>query len=484
VRLGTRLFLAFLGIFLVCFSYPIARIAKGLRVAYLESAEEPLVDEANLLAAFVAGARHDGILDAAALERVFADVASRRLDARIYDLRKERVDLRVTVTDAKGMLLYDSAKLDKPGTDYSQWRDVHKTLQGEYGARIGRDPNDADATTTLYVAAPVLQNGDIVGVVTVGKPTVAVNAFVESARPRVFGMVAVSAGGALLLSLLASLWVRQQVGRLTGYANDVRAGRRVPFPRLAKTELRSMGQAFERMRASLDGQTYIAQYVQALTHEIKSPISAIRGAAEILEDAAVPADKRGRFLRNIQSETVRIQNLVDRMLSLSELEVRRALPARAPVQLAVVVRATLGDVAAPLAAKGLTVDVRVAEDLQVEGDEFLLRLAVSNLLQNAVDFSPAGGALTVEAARRPPEGGVKPTGDIELSIVDQGPGIPDFARARVFEKFFSLQRPDSGRKSTGLGLNLVKEVATLHGGSVDLANLPDRGLRASLRLPG
>lgn len=477
MRLGTLLFLAYLAIFLVCFSYPVARIAKGLRVAYLESAEEPLVDEANLVAAFVARSQHDGVLDADALERVFADVTARKLDADIYDLKKDRVDVRVTVTDAKGILLYDSAKQDPPGTDYSQWRDVHRTLQGQYGARIGRESGDPEAPTTLYVAAPVLQNGAVVGVVTVAKPTAAVNAFLETARPRVFGMIALAAGGAVLLSLLASLWVRQQVGRLTGYANDVRAGRRVPFPRLAKTELRTMGQAFERMRASLDGQTYIAQYVQALTHEIKSPISAIRGAAEILEDANVPPDRRARFLRNIQSETERIQNLVERMLSLSELEVRRALPERAPVAVAAVVRAALVDLAASVAAKALVVEVGVGDDATVRGDEFLLRLALSNLLQNAVDFSPAGGTLTVDAA-------VQLDGaEVALTVSDQGPGIPEFAKARVFEKFYSLQRPDSGRKSTGLGLNLVKEVATLHGGTIDLANLPDRGLRATLRLP-
>ena len=476
MRLGTLLFLAYLGIFLVCFSYPVTRIARGLRVAYLESAEEPLVDEANLLAAFVARARHDGVLDAEALERVFADVASRRVDADIYDQHKDRVDVRVYVTDARGILLYDSAKVDPPGTDYAQWRDVHQTLQGRYGARIGRTGGDADAPSVLYVAAPILQEGDIVGVLTVAKPTVAVNAFLAAARPRVFGMIAASAGAAILLSLLASLWVRQQVGRLTRYADDVRQGQRVPFPRLAKTELRTMGQAFERMRASLDGQTYIAQYVQALTHEIKSPISAIRGAAEILEDPQVPPEKRRRFLANIQGETERIRNLVDRMLSLSELEVRRALPARAPVSLAGVVTSVLEALEAPVTRKGLTVDVHVAPELHVPGDEFLLRLALSNLVQNAVDFSPTNGKLAIAAAS-------DSTGMVELGVTDQGPGIPEFARERVFEKFFSLQRPDSGRKSTGLGLNLVKEVATLHGGSVHLDNLPERGLRAVLRLP-
>ena len=475
MRLGTALFFVYLGIFLLCFSYPVARIAGGLRLAYLESAEEPLVDEANLLAAFVTRARHGDRLDTEALEGIFADVYGRRLSAAIYDTRKGRVDVRVYVTDASGKLLYDSAKLDPVGTDYSSWRDVHRTLLGDYGARIGRDPHEPSAPTTLYVAAPMFEGDKIIGVVTVAKPTTAVNAFLGSARPRVFGLIAASAGSAVLLSLLASLWVRQQVGRLTRYANDVREGRRVPFPRLARTELRSMGQAFERMRQSLDGQAYIAQYVQTLTHELKSPLSAIRGAAEILEGPDVPPDKRAKFLLNIQTESERIANLVDRMLKLSELEVRRALPAREPVTLAAVVRTVVEAQGGAVTTKALTVELTVPDDVRVFGDEFLLHLAVSNLVQNAVDFSPAQGVLRIEARTR--------EAAVELVISDQGPGIPEFARARVFEKFFSLQRPDTGKKSTGLGLNLVAEVASLHGGSVHLENLPDRGLRATLRLP-
>ena len=475
MRLGTALFLAYVGIFLLCFSYPVAQIAGGLRLAYLQSAEEPLVDEANLLAAFIASANHGDGLDTPALEQIFADVSGRHLSATIYDTTKTTIDVRVYVTDAKGKLVYDSAKLDPVGSDYSAWRDVHRTLLDEYGARIGRDPRYPDAPTTLYVAAPILEGGKITGVVTVAKPTTAVNAFLDSARPRVFGLVAASAGLAVLLSLLASLWVRQQVGRLTRYANDVREGRRVPFPRLARTELRTMGQAFERMRQSLDGQAYIAQYVQTLTHELKSPLSAIRGAAEILEDDAMPPNKRAKFLRNIQTESERIQNLVDRMLKLSELEVRRALPAREPVALATVVRTVMEAAGSAVAAKRLTVELAISEELRAPGDEFLLHLAVSNLVQNAVDFSPSEGVLRVEGRGQ--------DAHVELAIVDQGPGIPEYARVRVFEKFFSLQRPDTGKKSTGLGLNLVREVAILHGGEINLDNLPDRGLRATLRLP-
>jgi two-component system sensor histidine kinase CreC len=473
VRLGTALFLAYLSIFVLCFSYPIARITGGLRQAYLESAEEPLVDTANLLAAFIA--RSGTNVDAQELERIFSDVYGREVNAAIYDMTKHRVDVRVYVTDEKGTLVYDSNKVDPIGTSYADWRDVRHTLAGEYGARIGRNPADPSSPTVLYVAAPIWRGGRIAGVVTVGKPTTAVNAFLATARPRVFALVSISGAAAVLLSLLASLWVTQQVGRLTRYADDVREGRRVPFPPLARTELRSMGEAFERMRASLDGQAYIAQYVQALTHEIKSPISAIRGAAEILDGSGVPADKRAQFLRNIQTETERIQHLVDRMLKLSELEVRRALPARAPVRVAMLARTILEAQDPALVGKSLRLLIAVPEDLEVEGDEFLLHLALSNLVQNAVDFSPRAGTVRIEGSRA--------AGRVEVLVTDEGPGIPAFAMGRVFEKFFSLQRPDTGKKSTGLGLNLVKEVATLHGGTVALENQPGHGLCARLTLP-
>jgi two-component system sensor histidine kinase CreC len=475
-KLGTLLFLAYSLVFAACFAYPAAVIADRLRIAYLESAEEPLVDAANVLAeALGREAELGGKLDVRSLADTFQRLESRKLSARIYEIVKDRVDLDVYVTDEKGMVLFDSRGLAMVGQDYSLWRDVSLTLAGKYGARVSGDRNHPTIPRALHVAAPIFVDGRIVGVLSVVKPTTAVKGFLQSMRPRLFTLGAVAAGFAIALALLVSLWVTQQVERLTDYADAVRQGQRVPFPKLARTELLQMGLAFEKMRESLAGQAYVEQYVRALTHEIKSPISAIRGAAEILESPALDDAARKRFLENLQTETRRIQDLVDRMLELSELEVRRALPQRTEVALAPILRTILESQQALVSQKALRTEIEVTDDLCVQGDAFLLHLALSNLVKNAVEFSPEGGRLWVRCER---------DGDcVRVVVEDEGPGIPDYAKERVFERFYSLARPDTGRKSTGLGLNFVKEIAALHHGSVQIENRPEGGLRASFVIP-
>jgi two-component system sensor histidine kinase CreC len=163
------------------------------------------------------------------------------------------------------------------------------------------------------------------------------------------------------------------------------------------------------------------------------------------------------------------------MLTLTELEARRTLASRDPVALGSVVRTIVEELEPVLLKRHLAIDIQIPEDMFVPGDPLLLHLAVSNLMQNAVDFSPVNGTITVTCSRL--------RNTIELCIDDEGPGIPEFARTRVFEKFFSLERPNTGRKSTGLGLNFVNEVASLHSGSASVTNRTDRGLRAVMRLP-
>jgi two-component system sensor histidine kinase CreC len=113
--------------------------------------------------------------------------------------------------------------------------------------------------------------------------------------------------------------------------------------------------------------------------------------------------------------------------------------------------------------------------VRVRGERFLLGQAVGNLVQNAVEFSPAGAVVEVEVGTA---GGL-----VRVGVQDCGPGVPDYALAKIFDRFYSLPRPDTGRKSSGLGLSIVREIARLHGGEVTLENRPEGGARAELTLP-
>jgi len=111
----------------------------------------------------------------------------------------------------------------------------------------------------------------------------------------------------------------------------------------------------------------------------------------------------------------------------------------------------------------------------VMGERFLLEQAVGNLLQNAVEFSSTGGVVQLEV--------VSQAAAVRVAIADAGPGVPAFALEKVFDRFYSLPRPDTGRKSSGLGLSIVREIARLHGGEITLENRSEGGVLATLVLP-
>jgi two-component system sensor histidine kinase CreC len=238
-------------------------------------------------------------------------------------------------------------------------------------------------------------------------------------------------------------------------------------------ELRDLASALERMRTQLEGKAYVERYVHTLTHELKSPLAAIRGAAELLE-GEMPVEQRRRFVANIGNEGARLQQLVERLLNLAQVEQRQGLEERVPVPLRALAETQLAAQAVRIEAAGLRVENRIAPELCALGERFLLSQALANLLDNALDFTPTGGRLWLEARH---DGAW-----LELALFNQGEPIPAFALPRLTEHFYSLPRPATGRKSTGLGLNFVQEVAALHGGELRVLNRED-GVEACLRLP-
>jgi two-component system sensor histidine kinase CreC len=474
MKLGLRMFLLYLALFAACLYFTTDWIWTTLRTRYLESVEEPLVDGANLLASLAEREMARPDFSFAELQDDLARAHSRPLSARIYDLQKSAVDQQIYITDAKGRVVLDTRSPSAVGEDYSRFHDVKLTLAGQYGARATRlDPNDA-FSTALHIGAPIYLNGRINGVLTVVEPTASIDAFLHLARPAFVRAGLLTIAVAALLSLALSYLLTRPIDRLARYADGIRLGKRPPFPKLGRTEIADLGLALRRMQEALEGRQYAEEYVQTLTHELKSPLSAIRGAAELLQEG-MPAQQQARFIANIRTESARIARIVDRMLELAKLENRRETPEMEPVELDALVRTVAESHEPLLAAKDLKLEIAAADRLTLSGNAFLLHQAVENLVQNAIEFSPKGGTVKVD---------VVPERDrVTITVTDEGPGIPDYALDRIFDRFYSLGRPDSGRKSTGLGLNLVREVAATHGGTVRVVNRPEGGALAELSLP-
>ncbi|MBI3117059.1 MAG: ATP-binding protein, partial [Candidatus Hydrogenedentes bacterium] len=202
--------------------------------------------------------------------------------------------------------------------------------------------------------------------------------------------------------------------------------------------------------------------------------SAIRGAAELLEEDMLP-EQRQKFLDNLRSETARIQDLIDRMLLLAAVENRKELRDAEEINLESLLTEVIAEMQPALVSKEVRVTLQSEDEIVVVGERFLLTQALANLLQNALDFSSQGSKIQIKISQG--------EANARIVIQDAGPGIPDYALDKIFDRFYSLSRPNTGKKSSGLGLALVREVATLHHGHVTLENLPSGGAQATLELP-
>lgn len=438
-----------------------------------QTMEETLVDTANLLAEIATEDTQSGKLDTGQFAAAFERYRAREPHANIWGFKKDSLDLRVYITDASGIVVYDSEAL-ATGQDYSRWNDVYLTLRNEYGVRSTQlDPNDS-RSTMMHVAAPIVRDGQMLGVLTVAKPTLSVQPFIDRSRSRVERAGWWLMGGALTIGLLFTWWLTRSIGLLRRYAREVSLGKKTPLPEMNSSELAELGKALAEMREKLDGREYVENYVHHLAHEMKSPLTALIGSAELL-DENMPQAERTTFTANIREQSQRLKDMLDKLLALARIEHRTALEDAETVDLKQLADTVVADHAIQLQQRNIACDNQIVSGAKVKGETFLLRQALANLLVNAIDFSPEGERIELAIENN----GKQHT----LIVRDHGSGIPDYALPRIFERFYSLARPGTQRKSTGLGLTFVREVTALHGGEVSLCNLPEGGVEARLVLP-
>ena len=217
-------------------------------------------------------------------------------------------------------------------------------------------------------------------------------------------------------------------------------------------------------------------FVANVSHELRTPLTAIRGYIEALVDELPDPAQTRHFLEIVARHSGRMERLVTDLLRLARLDAKQEVLDVAPCEVQQIVGAVVADLSQAVEAKGQRITVAVAPDAgMIDADPAKLHDILRNLVENAVNYSPEGAHVRIDAARR--------DGLIDIVVSDSGPGIPPADLTRVFERFYRVDKARSRPGGTGLGLAIVRHLVELHSGTVTAENRPEGGARFTVTLP-
>lgn len=478
MKISLKIFLGYFLIVGLAAWFVLVVFVDEVKPGVRQAMENTLVDTANVLAELAKNDFKQGTIRDGQFAQSLHQYQSRPAAASIWGIPKSSADYRVYITDTDGIIVFDSHK-QLLGQNYARWNDIYLTLKGQYGARSTPvNPADPDGDTIMYVAAPIIDNGQIIGVLTVSKPNSTMQPFIHRAQQKITRWGAALFVISLGMGIIFTWRFTRAIHRLRDYAIAVARGEKAAAPDSSNDELAELATAMKTMRDELDGHQHIEEAIHQLTHELKSPITAIQAATELIT-ADIPAQDRTHFLNSIKTQAHRLQHMVQHILGLAALEQQQALVKPVSIRLPDLISQQLELIQDRARQREIALVAKLDSGLSIEGDVFLCGQAINNLLENAMDFS--GDNTSIHIRLNKTEAG------ISLQIQDEGKGIPDYAQDRVCEKFYSLPRPantpNAGQKSTGLGLNFVQQIMALHHGSLSIRNSPQGGVIATLIWP-
>jgi signal transduction histidine kinase len=314
------------------------------------------------------------------------------------------------------------------------------------------------AALRVHHARPVMVNGRVVGVLLLSRSARALFVGLYEDRGKIaFGVLAIL-GALVVLSGLLSRGIARPIDELRQAARGVAAGQGAvpPVPPTAAIEIQDLYRDFAVMAAAIDTRSrYLRDFAHAVSHEFKTPLAAIRGAIELLQDHAedmAPEDRR-RFLANVDADATRLTLLVSRLLELARADMTLASDGIADVV------AVAHPLAAALRDKGLAVTItadRPAIPAAIPAQT--LEAVLTTLLENSRQAGATAVTITITPGRT-----------VTLTVSDNGSGIPQPDRARIFEPFFTSRRARGG---TGLGLPIARSLLAAAGGTLDLVDAP------------
>jgi two-component system sensor histidine kinase CreC len=318
----------------------------------------------------------------------------------------------------------------------------------------------------MFIAAPIYyqvgQQQQLIGVVSIGKPNISVQPYIQRAENQLIRQAAWITLLSLFLASLVAYWLKHSIDRVRKYAQALAPVNQTPYFRSAK-ELNQVAQAVENMREKLEDRAYVEHYVNTLTHELKSPLTAIQASAELLKED-LPLNDQQQFATHIHEQSQRLRSLIDRMLLLTRLEKSKHQIEMQNFNLSELIQQTLDQHASQIQAKKIQCLLDIEANCMVGADRFWIQRTLANILDNALDFSADSAKILIRLHRQTHQ-------QVELQVFNEGEWIPDYALTQVFDTYFSLPRPISQQRSSGIGLSIVKQVIEQHHGQIHIGNI-------------
>ncbi len=342
--------------------------------------------------------------------------------------------------------------------------EINSALNKIIGGETIRLRSSAGPDPTFTVGVPFTRRGFIYGAVFIQTKAQRI----ESGLNEILLKAALLAAGVMLLSGVAVfLFVRgamKPVRSLSAAAGAIAGG---DFThRLAEDkggrEMREVSRTFNHMTKTLaDMEAGRREFVANVSHELRSPITSIRGFAEGMADGVIPEGEQPKYLRLVADESKRLSGLIDDLLALSRLERDDAKPEMTVFDVNEMLRRAVIRRMNDLEAKNIDVSCEFEEDsCMVKADSDRIEQVVINLLDNAIKFTPEGGKISLESAVK--------DGIAEITVRDNGCGIAPEDREKVFDRFFTADKAHTAGKGTGLGLSICKRIMEMHGQGIRL----------------
>jgi two-component system sensor histidine kinase ChvG len=357
--------------------------------------------------------------------------------------------------------------------------EVMEALAGRYGAAT-RISAGGQQSVTLYSAIPIWNGDQAAGVVLVSQSTYRILSDLYALRLDIFTLFLTAVVTAAVLSLLVSATISVPVRRLRDQARailDHRGRLKGTFaPARRRDEIgdlsRSLGELTQRLERHI---RFVESFASDVSHEFKNPLAGIRSAAELALSTPEEGERRA-LLAMVLDDVARMERLLSGVREISRIDAGDAGEEVQRIEVKGFAERVLDGFRLRSAAgeKRVIFSVAGEQGFVIMAPERLAQ-ALENLVDNAASFSPEGGRVEVGVLR---DGGA-----VSVRVTDEGPGIPEQHRSRIFDRFFSYRPGDDGGAHAGLGLAIVKSIVESRGGAVEASNRSGGGACFQVRLP-